>query len=83
MKKTIYVLGSLEIIFGSLVLAAVDIMKASFPLLGRIAFQFAMKGSYSPTEYIFSAPISTMIALVLLCIGAGQLIIAFLLKEKK
>ena len=83
MKKAMYVLGSVEIILSLLVFAAVDIMKAGFPLLGRIAFQFAMAGSYSPSDYVFAAPAATIIAVILLCAGAAQIIMALLLKEKQ
>ena len=82
MKKVLYVLGSVEIILSFLVFAAVDIMKASFPLLGRIAFQFAMAGSYTQSDYAFAAPIATVIAVILLCAGVAQIVMALFLKEK-
>lgn len=81
MKKMMYAFGCVEIISGLLLLAIVDLLKSIFPLLGRIAFQAAMAGSYTANNYIFSAPIAIVIAIVLLITGAIQIIVAF--KHKK
>lgn len=82
MKKTMYVLGNIEIICGMILLTVIDILKASFPLLGRIAFQSAAAGSYYPGDFAFSTPTATTIAVILLIVGAVQVMIAFLHKDK-
>lgn len=82
MKKTMYVFGSIEIVCGLILLAVIDIMKASFPLWGRIAYQNAAAGGYTPNDYAFSVPAATTIAIAFLVVGAIQLIIAFLQKDK-
>ena len=83
MKKCMYVFGSIEIICGLLLLATVDIMKSIFPLVGRVTFQLAMKGSFFPDDYAFFAPTVITIGVVFLVIGAIQLIVAFRHKEKE
>ena len=58
MKKALYIMGSLEIMLGALLVSLASIVKNTLPTLGRVAFQAAMKGSYSPMEYEVSFLIS-------------------------
>ena len=74
MKKSIYIMGSIEIILGALLLSIISIIKNVLPILGRVAYQVAVKGSYSSDNYIISVPIATVIAVLLILVGIVQMI---------
>jgi len=82
MKKVVYVMGSIEVLFGALLLSITSIIKESMPLLGRIAFQAAMKGGYSPNEYAVSFPLVTAIAIALIALGIVQIVIFAFKKDR-
>lgn len=81
MKKIAYVFGSIEIILGLLVLATISLVENTLPILGRVAFQAAMKGSFSPSQYVVDFPVATTCAVVLIAFGAVQLALAFVKKN--
>ena len=83
MKKVIYIFGSIEIICGLLLLSTASILKESFPLLGRVAFQAAMKGSFSPEDYSSSFFTVTVLGIVFLVLGGVQLLVALFGKIKE
>lgn len=73
MKKTLYILGSVEIILGILLLCVNSIIKTVLPVLGRVAYQAAAAGSYSPTNYEVSLPVVMTSAILLIGVGAVQI----------
>lgn len=81
MKKSAYILGSVEIILGILLLCINSIIKNVLPVLGRIAYQAAAAGSYTPSDYEISLPFVTVAAVVLIVAGAIQ-ICAFVFGKK-
>lgn len=83
MKKVIYILGSIEIICGLLLLSTAAILKEVFPLLGRLAFQVAMTGSFSPDNYSSSFFTVTVVGIVFLVLGGIQLLLALSGKIKE
>ena len=76
MKKSLYILGSVEIILGILLLCINSIIKTVLPVLGRVAYQAAAAGSYSPMEYEISLPLVVTAAVVLIIAGVAQIGIA-------
>ena len=83
MKKVIYIGGSIEIICGLLLLSTVAILKEVFPLLGRLAFQVAMTGGFSPNDYSSSFFTVTVVGIVFLVLGGIQLLLALSGKIKE
>lgn len=81
MKKIAYILGSLEIILGLLIVVATSLLKEAMPMLGRVAYQAAAAGGYSASNYQMSCTIATAIAVVLIVAGAVQLVCAFYNKK--
>ena len=74
MKKAAYILGSVEIILGLLLLCINTIIQSVLPVLGRVSFQAAAAGSYSPRDYAVSMPLLTVAAVFLIAVGAAQLV---------
>lgn len=74
MKKAVYILGSVEIILGVLLLCINTIIMSVLPVLGRVAFQAAAAGSYSPQDYAVSMPLLTVATVILIAVGAAQLV---------
>lgn len=74
MKKTAYILGSIEIILGILLMCTHQIIQTVLPVLGRVAYQAAAAGSYSPRDYAISMPMVIAAAVVLILAGIVQLI---------
>jgi len=83
MKKVIYILGSIEIICGLLLLSTAAILEEVFPLLGRLAFQVAMTGGFSPNDYSSSFFTVTVVGIVFLVLGGIQLLLALSGKIKE
>lgn len=81
MKKIVYVLGSIEIILGLLMIAGTSLLKEIMPLLGRVAQQAAVAGGDSAEEYQMSCTTVTVIAVVLIVIGVVQFVYSFIKKE--
>ena len=44
-------MSSVEIVIGALILSITSIIKNVLPVLGRVAYQAAAAGSYSPMNY--------------------------------
>ncbi|MEG1810194.1 MAG: hypothetical protein RR232_01075 [Clostridia bacterium] len=74
MKKSIYIIGSVEIVVGSLLLCISSIIKETLPILGRIAYQAAAAGSYSPSDYTTSFLFANVIAVLLMVAGIVQIV---------
>lgn len=74
MKRTAYILGSIEIILGILLMCTHQIIQTVLPVLGRVAYQAAAAGSYSPRDYEVSMPLVIIAAVVLVLTGIVQMI---------
>ena len=59
------------------------ILKEAFPLFGRLAFQVAMKGGFSPDDYSSSFFTVTVVGIVFLVLGGIQLLLALSGKIKE
>ena len=81
MKKEMYILGSIEIVLGVLIWCLTSILKELMPVIGYVAFQNAMKGSYAPDNYELSFGLPNMLAVILIIAGALQMIIGFINKN--
>lgn len=81
MKHPAYILGSIEALAGVLLLSVTAIIKEVMPILGRIAFQFAAAGSYSPENYAAAFPLPIVLSVLLIAAGAVQIVYAVLKKE--
>ena len=57
------------------------IMKHPAYILGRIAFQSAAAGSYSPENYAAAFPLPIALSVLLIAAGAVQIVYAVLKKE--
>ena len=80
MKQTAYIVGSIEMMLGLLVLATTSILNEVMPKLGRVAYQAAAAGSYSPTSYQMNLLLPNAIGVVLCLLGVGSILYFFLKK---
>ena len=80
MKQSVYIMSSVEIVIGALILSITSIIKNVLPVLGRVAYQSAAAGSYNPSDYTASFPLATTIAVLLIIVGIGQLVISVIKK---
>jgi len=66
----------LAIIATGLVLVAIGLLTQRLaPLLGRVAFQAAASGSYTPTDYALPLTEYYVVALGIIVLGIGSLLI--------
>lgn len=82
LKKTVYILGSIEILSGVLVLCIISLIKNTLPALGRVAYQAAAAGSYSATDYAAAFPLATVLSVLLICAGLIQIVYFFFKRGK-
>lgn len=82
MKKSLFVMGSVEISLGIFVLCITSILKEIMPVIGYAAYQGAAAGSYSAGNYALSFGLPNFLAIVLLVAGAVQILFSFR-KEKE
>ena len=80
MKKSVYIMSSIEIIIGAFILSLCSIVKNALPVLGRVAYQAAAAGSYDPRNYTVSFTLATTLAVLLIVIGIGQFVISVIKK---
>lgn len=83
MKKAGYIIGSIEIMIGTVLLSVASIIKKVLPVLGRIAFQAAATGSYSASNYKISFPLVTATAALLIGLGLLQVLFFGLIQKNK
>ena len=79
-KSIIYIMSSIEIVIGAFILSICSIVKNTLPILGRVAYQAAAAGSYSPRDYNVPFALATTIAVLLIIVGIGQLAISIIKK---
>ena len=72
MQKAAYIIGSIEIIIGIILMSTTSIIKQVMPLLGRVAYQAAAAGSYSASNYEMSFPFATVASIALIVLGGVQ-----------
>lgn len=83
MKKAAYIIGSIEIIVGIILLSIASIIKQVMPVLGRVAYQAAAAGSYSASNYAISFPFVTTVSIALIVLGIVQLCYFGIIKKNK
>ncbi len=81
MKKTLYILGSIEALTGCVLLWLANLTAEILPKLGRVAFQAAMAGSYAPSDYRLDITIPYLISGILIFAGTGQILLACFKKK--
>ncbi len=73
MNKEGFVLSGIGAVIGIVTLIVTRIIQLVMPMLGRVAFQAAMKGSYTPGDYLIDfkglqfGAIALIIISVVLC----------------
>lgn len=80
MKPSVYIMSSVEIVIGALILSITSIIKNVLPVLGRVAYQAAAAGSYSSLDYKTSFAFANTIAVLLSLAGGIQLLLSFIRK---
>lgn len=83
MKKASYIIGSIEIIIGIVLLCVTSIIKQVMPVLGRVAYQAAAAGGYSASNYEISFPFVTVSSIVLIVLGLLQICYFGFIKKDK
>ena len=83
MKKAVYIIGSIEVIVGIMLLSIASIIKQVMPILGRVAYQAAAAGSYSAMNYAISFPFVTSVSIVLIVLGIVQICYFGIIKKDK
>ena len=69
MNKILFFFCNLIAIVGICVLFITTILNEVFPIMGRVAFQAAMAGSDSPSEYAVNFTVINLFAILLILIG--------------
>ena len=82
MKKSLFIIGSVEISLGVFVLCITSILKELMPVIGYAAYQGAAAGSYNPGNYSLSFGLPNFLAVILIIAGAVQILFSFW-KEKE
>ena len=77
MKKSLFIIGSVEVSLGVFVLCITSILKELMPVIGYAAYQGAAAGSYSPGKYALSFGLPNFLAVVLIVAGAVQILFSF------
>ena len=83
MKQASYIIGSVEIIVGIILLSITSIVKQVMPVLGRVAYQAAAAGGYSASNYEVSFPFVTVASIVLIGLGLVQILYFGIIKKDK
>ena len=83
MKKAAYIIGSIEIIVGIILLSMTSIIKQVMPILGRVAYQAAAAGGYSASNYEISFPFVTVSSIALIALGLFQICYFGIIRKDK
>ncbi len=83
MKKAAYIIGSIEIIVGIILLSMASIIKQVMPILGRVAYQAAAAGGYSASNYEISFPFVTVASIALIVLGLFQICYFGIIRKDK
>ncbi len=79
MKKILFFFCNLMSIIGLCILFFTSLLNKIFPMLGRVAFQAAMAGSYSPSDYKINFTVINLCATLMIVVGV---IVSYLLYKK-
>ncbi|PWU67399.1 MULTISPECIES: hypothetical protein [Gracilibacillus] len=69
MNKILFFFCNLIAVIGICILFITNILDEVFPMMGRIAFQAAMAGSYSRSDYIVNFTVINLFAILLILVG--------------
>lgn len=69
MNKILFFFSNLIAVIGICILFITNILNEVFPMLGRVAYQAAMAGSYSPNNYIVNFTVINLFAILLILVG--------------
>lgn len=83
MKQAAYIIGSIEITVGIILLSIASLIKQVMPFLGRVAYQAAAAGGYSASNYEVSFPFVTVASIVLIVLGLFQICYFGIIKKDK
>ena len=83
MKQAAYIIGSIEITVGIILLSIASLIKQVMPFLGRVAYQAAAAGGYSASNYEVSFPFVTVASIVLIVLGLLQIYYFGIIKKDK
>ena len=83
MKQAAYIIGSIEITVGIILLSIASLIKQVMPVLGRVAYQAAAAGGYSASNYEVSFPFVTVASIVLIVLGLLQIYYFGIIKKDK
>ena len=75
MKKSLFIIGSVEISLGVFVLCITSILKELMPVIGYAAYQGAAAGSYNPGNYALSFGLPNFLAIALIVAGVVQILL--------
>ena len=83
MNRVSYIIGSIEITVGVVLLCVTSIIKQVMPVLGQVAYQAAAAGGYSASNYEVSFPFVTVASIVLIGLGLVQIFYFGIIKKDK
>lgn len=83
MKQAAYIIGSIEITVGIILLSIASLIKQVMPVLGQVAYQAAAAGGYSASNYEVSFPFVTVASIVLIGLGLVQMVYFGIIKKDK
>ena len=79
MKKAVYIISSIEIVVGAFVLGICSIIKNIFAFL-ELGKKIYHTGADTVTITEISFPFATVISILLIIVGSGQIIISLIKK---
>lgn len=77
MKKSLFVMGSVEASLGIFVVCITAILKELMPVIGYAAYQGAAAGSYNAGNYKLSFGLPNLFAVILIIAGVLQILLSF------
>ncbi|GGM43665.1 hypothetical protein GCM10011351_32060 [Paraliobacillus quinghaiensis] len=69
MDKILFFFCNLIAVIGICILFITTILIEVVPMMGRVAFQAAMAGSYSPSDYTINFTVINLFAIILILVG--------------
>lgn len=81
MKTACFVLSGISTLIGCITLIVTSILNQFMQKLGRVAYQNAAAGSYSPSEYVMNFSFANTFAVILIVVGLILATLVFLNKK--
>ncbi|MFC4403344.1 hypothetical protein [Gracilibacillus xinjiangensis] len=69
MNKILFFFCNLITVMGICILFITNILNKVFPMMGRVAFQAATAGGYSPSDYTVNFTVINIFAILLILVG--------------